>query len=352
MDLSRHTDENALFQLRRRNKIKLLDNLTKSSKKRVDCDFNQEGVLSNDDNSAIEIYKTYRRNYNLPYCQRLANASLRIHNKNALRYGRMDTKGRLPFIDELVPDVKGDNVFTTGDSNYGNLSSTWWEIGDSHLESIPASMDRDIDMFSPSFDAEFLHQHPGLQDNKNIEYFQDDVNKIEEIVGDDLVLQSELANKYKRSVEYNPELISDVQPSSKNNPKLECHNCHTKTTPIWRKGHHGSLLCNACGLFGSIHGGLRKSQTQKNPEKLSGNHTTLWPNKPYKRNRGSLEMFELPTDPSPPFLSQSTDSFRDSTTITKDKGNVNTNHFDFTSRGDAIDELLNANLFHPDSFNA
>lgn len=38
---------------------------------------------------------------------------------------------------------------------------------------------------------------------------------------------------------------------------LQCTNCETKTTPLWRKSNNGDLLCNACGLFYKLHGVLR-----------------------------------------------------------------------------------------------
>ncbi|CAN6599904.1 hypothetical protein TRVA0_001S08042 [Trichomonascus vanleenenianus] len=36
-----------------------------------------------------------------------------------------------------------------------------------------------------------------------------------------------------------------------------CSNCHTKTTPLWRRSPEGLPLCNACGLFLKLHGVIR-----------------------------------------------------------------------------------------------
>lgn len=38
---------------------------------------------------------------------------------------------------------------------------------------------------------------------------------------------------------------------------LMCTNCHTRTTPLWRRNPQGQPLCNACGLFLKLHGVVR-----------------------------------------------------------------------------------------------
>lgn len=38
---------------------------------------------------------------------------------------------------------------------------------------------------------------------------------------------------------------------------ISCANCHTKTTPLWRRNPEGQSLCNACGLFLKLHGVVR-----------------------------------------------------------------------------------------------
>lgn len=45
--------------------------------------------------------------------------------------------------------------------------------------------------------------------------------------------------------------------SSSSRSTLQCTNCHTRTTPLWRKTNQGDVLCNACGLFYKLHGILR-----------------------------------------------------------------------------------------------
>lgn len=47
----------------------------------------------------------------------------------------------------------------------------------------------------------------------------------------------------------------------------QCHNCHTRTTPLWRRAHNGDLLCNACGLFYKLHGVLRPVHNRLYPSR-------------------------------------------------------------------------------------
>ncbi|CAK5266332.1 unnamed protein product [Mycena citricolor] len=37
----------------------------------------------------------------------------------------------------------------------------------------------------------------------------------------------------------------------------QCFNCHTTTTPLWRKDDEGRTVCNACGLYYKLHGTSR-----------------------------------------------------------------------------------------------
>lgn len=54
---------------------------------------------------------------------------------------------------------------------------------------------------------------------------------------------------------------------------IECTNCHTRTTPLWRRNPEGLPLCNACGLFLKLHGEVRPLSLKTDVIK--------------KRNRGS-----------------------------------------------------------------
>uniref|UniRef100_A0A183BX57 GATA-type domain-containing protein n=1 Tax=Globodera pallida TaxID=36090 RepID=A0A183BX57_GLOPA len=35
--------------------------------------------------------------------------------------------------------------------------------------------------------------------------------------------------------------------------QLQCSNCHSTTTTLWRRNQHGQPVCNACGLYYRLH---------------------------------------------------------------------------------------------------
>ncbi|WBW74492.1 DNA-binding transcription factor Gaf1 [Schizosaccharomyces osmophilus] len=58
-----------------------------------------------------------------------------------------------------------------------------------------------------------------------------------------------------------------------------CTNCHTHTTPLWRRSPDGQPLCNACGLFMKINGVVRplslKTDVIKKRNRGAGSNTSV-----------------------------------------------------------------------------
>lgn len=89
---------------------------------------------------------------------------------------------------------------------------------------------------------------------------------------------------------------------------VQCTNCHTRTTPLWRRNPEGQPLCNACGLFLKLHGVVRplslKTDVIKKRQRGTGNPATTKKG-PFLRdgddlnptaiNRSRLDRHETPT---------------------------------------------------------
>jgi len=52
----------------------------------------------------------------------------------------------------------------------------------------------------------------------------------------------------------------------------ECSNCFTHSTPFWRMGKTGEQLCNACGLYERLYGGLPAPRPLSPPVQSTSRH--------------------------------------------------------------------------------
>lgn len=81
----------------------------------------------------------------------------------------------------------------------------------------------------------------------------------------------------RRSTPSAPERSSKPM-ASQNGQPVSCTNCHTRTTPLWRRNPEGKPLCNACGLFLKLHGVVRplslKTDTIKKRQRGTANEKT------------------------------------------------------------------------------
>ncbi|KAI8388584.1 uncharacterized protein BYT42DRAFT_560592 [Radiomyces spectabilis] len=57
---------------------------------------------------------------------------------------------------------------------------------------------------------------------------------------------------------------------------LRCFNCHTHTTPLWRRDEQGHVICNACGLYFKLHGIHRPVSMKRSTIQRRKRVTTSW----------------------------------------------------------------------------
>ncbi|SMN22732.1 similar to Saccharomyces cerevisiae YER040W GLN3 Transcriptional activator of genes regulated by nitrogen catabolite repression (NCR) [Maudiozyma saulgeensis] len=76
-------------------------------------------------------------------------------------------------------------------------------------------------------------------------------------------MQRQLSSTSLTNLNKRTSSISDISTSANNSsilnrkPPVQCFNCKTYKTPLWRRDPNGRTLCNACGLFQKLHGTMR-----------------------------------------------------------------------------------------------
>lgn len=90
----------------------------------------------------------------------------------------------------------------------------------------------------------------------------------------------------RRSTPSAPERNSKPM-ASQNGQPVSCTNCHTRTTPLWRRNPEGKPLCNACGLFLKLHGVVRplslKTDTIKKRQRGTASEKSTTTAKPHTK---------------------------------------------------------------------
>lgn len=400
--------------------------------------FNVPELIRDEDNSSIDIYKMYRNKHYLPHNKRISNIAWRIQNRKAM--GLRKNPGLLdPNVEEFdyVAHIRrisqqddlnsspnsgcnsGSNPNTT---DHTPVTSTASSGGMAHTNPTatfppPATVSTsgaNSTNVPPSFNT---NQSPkSLKSNKN--FLSSYINSLESSLKNDYPMSdmdshvtnnsmnhnipSQSGSSAHRSSIHSASNFESITPpksvSSKRSPNeeltfnstnnntatinvgnkklLQCSNCQTRTTPLWRKSNNGDLLCNACGLFYKLHGVLRplnnhpgqNSHFKPQPSASFTTSTTIpeTPNMNFTPMTTSHSINQFHEEGGNKPLSKSLPSMRNDSMIL----NSNTNLFnglnsmdpdedsnphidvdmDMKHSNDEIDNLLNLNLFHSDNF--
>lgn len=101
----------------------------------------------------------------------------------------------------------------------------------------------------------------------------------------------------------NPAAGGGGQGTRWNAPVIQCFNCQTTTTPLWRRDEEGNTICNACGLYFKLHNVHRpismKRTVIKRRKRFSASNNAFNVDR-QERNGSSCIHGTHPTPPSPP----------------------------------------------------
>ncbi|CAD5114456.1 DgyrCDS3586 [Dimorphilus gyrociliatus] len=67
----------------------------------------------------------------------------------------------------------------------------------------------------------------------------------------------------QKSSQPSPPIGKRVPPTNGRRSGLQCANCQTVTTTLWRRNNDGEPVCNACGLYYKLHGVARPMSMKK-----------------------------------------------------------------------------------------
>lgn len=405
---------------------------------------NVKELISDQDNSSIEIFKMYQNKHYLPYNKRISNMAWRIQNKKMMNRKRLDDPNleEFDYVAHIRRITQQDDFETSPTSNImssNNITNIHPNINTSPSSNIGTNL-------SSSITSNNTHMTQNdFTNSNNFTNVPNNYNSNEQLDGQKISpepskinknflssyinsLESSLNNDYKFSdfenslngnqVDSTPktQITPQNQPNSASHsfqsitpPKsvgskkspgedfninlskklLQCSNCQTKTTPLWRKSNNGDLLCNACGLFYKLHGVLRplnNNQNNAGADNKTIQHSNLYntlhqqqpppldtstgnnikPQHQFSR-RSTLSMQHHSPDaysnratpnmnPNHMYdetLSQSLPIFRNDSLVSNKNTHLfrDMNHHDMElDKDDEIDRLLNTNLFQADNF--
>lgn len=190
-------------------------------------------LLDDQDNSLMDIYKMYKLKSYLPHNKRISNVAWRIQNRKLVRH--TDAKVSKPKKKTEDPNLDDFDYV----AHIRRISQEEYRLSSNQPVTGPYTNQPPI--FTPEGTSS-LGKNSSLATSATSE--------------------ENFLSSYISSLESTlkpPEKIIPVQPKTNLTAKkvLQCTNCQTKTTPLWRKSNGGDLLCNACGLFYKLHGVLR-----------------------------------------------------------------------------------------------
>lgn len=271
-------------------------------------------------NSTLSSNVQFLKNSNLPINRPIRSSNFNRLDSNLDNSSRMDNKkskfqSQYSFnLNPLTFEGPNSNFMDYEDMNHDSSKSYFQDYAFKHdlSNSYQSSMSQSFNQFSYPYDDEsettsittpsnLLHQphsltslpdydqhfkpdllyYPKIDDNHQVSFslpnnndspisqsmlqhqdqydFDDDISLIDSIQRKSStnlkIKKSKPLKLRKTSSPFNNVATPPITKDS--NSSVSCTNCHTKTTPLWRRNPQGQPLCNACGLFLKLHGVVR-----------------------------------------------------------------------------------------------
>lgn len=202
-------------------------------------------LIFDKDDDLLKIYKMYQHKTYLPHNQRILNLAWRIQNRKRL------LAQKSPDEEAGVEPPSSDKPLEEFDyvAHIRRMSHEAYGLGGA-TDVQPRSPQLNLASVPKSEDA-------GSGDAENA-FLSSYISSLELSLKNDYTAKSALLVSP-------PKLVTSSSSAETARKVLQCTNCHTKTTPLWRKAANGDLLCNACGLFYKLHGVLRPLNNANNP---------------------------------------------------------------------------------------
>lgn len=336
-------------------------------------------LIKDSDNLSLKILSMYQHKAYLPHNKRVSNIAWRIQNQKALK--RHQHGG----VEKPVPKRKSVDMDDTFDYVAHIRRISQEETSDEPKNEprlIPATQHHHQPSAPPKQEATPLslleNQSEKARASNPSLFLSSYISLLELTLKQDYELSQSGSKTLPRDSPQNytsrtvrtPARATTLTPaalvnlkldssSSSSKATLQCTNCHTRTTPLWRKTAQGDLLCNACGLFYKLHGILRPlnnsaSAQHGQPSPVSRYGAAY--DARYNGGRKSLDSFisnnntglfkQLSTNLLDTFALPYDDHVQTFLDFQHPQDGLN----DIQNGTDEMDKLLNMNLFQLDSF--
>lgn len=345
------------------------------------------GLMTDKDDISLDIFKMYNKKY-LPQehqqqHQRISNLAWRISsnkskvNKPTRRSSSQSSASSIPLpTSGLASSAPPNKLTVRNNSITKSLNQTL--LNDSSLDEFDyVAHIRKISQEEYSQQSSKLspNNNNNMGGNNNNNNNKNNTNFLSSYISslESTLKQQQLQQQSQPPSQPQPQSLAPVLQSGQPKKVLQCTNCQTRTTPLWRKANNGDLLCNACGLFYKLHGVLRpingdkkRKYTKRNDKMILTDNTNIFAGLSQQNHGSSQDIAKL--QPSlHGFVSQNEqpwgfddgaipdlNSFdalvgsninANNTSNNTTNANINNNT---DNNVDEIDKLLNMNIFQTD----